>query len=66
MIRKRLAWGLAELAGELSVSLPFLRKEVRVGSLKAKKIGRRVVVLAEDVERYLASRPEWKPTHTTK
>jgi len=52
---RRLAWALAELAPALRVSLGFLRKEIRRGSLKARKLGRRVVVLDEDLKRYLGN-----------
>jgi len=49
----RLAWGLAEVASALGVSLGFLRKEIRRGSLKAVKVGRRVLILDQDLKRYL-------------
>jgi hypothetical protein len=38
----------------LSVSVPFLRLEVKHGRLKAAHLGRRVVLLDSDVRRYLA------------
>lgn len=52
-VTKRLAWGLAELAEALGVSLGFLRKEITRGSLKARKVGRRVLVLDRDLKKYL-------------
>ena len=50
----KLGWTLEELARSLSVSVPFLRLEVKRGRLKAAHLGRRVVLLDRDVERYLA------------
>ena len=50
----RLGWTFQELASSLSVSVPFLRLEVKRGRLKAEQLGRRVVLLDGDVQRYLA------------
>ena len=50
----KLGWTLDELARSLSVSVPFLRLEVKRGRLKAAHLGRRVVVLDTEVRRYLA------------
>jgi hypothetical protein len=50
----KLGWTLGELARSLSVSVPFLRLEVKRGRLKAAHLGRRVVVLDIEVRRYLA------------
>jgi hypothetical protein len=50
----KLGWTLEELAYSLSVSVPFLRLEVKRGRLKAAHLGRRVVLLDRDVQRYLA------------
>jgi len=49
----KLGWTLHELAHSLSVSVPFLRLEVKRGRLKAAHLGRRVVVLDTEVRRYL-------------
>ena len=49
----RLAWGLAELAASAGVSLGLLRKEVKRGALRTKKIGRRVVVMRDDWVSYV-------------
>jgi len=51
--RPKLGWTLQELARSLSVSLPFLRLELKRGRLKAAHLGRRVVVLDTEVRRYL-------------
>jgi len=50
----KLGWTFDELARSLSVSVPFLRLEVRRGRLKAARLGRRVVLLDVEVRRYLA------------
>ncbi|HEY2487291.1 MAG TPA: hypothetical protein VGI36_19275, partial [Candidatus Binataceae bacterium] len=41
----KLGWTFEELARSLSVSVPFLRLEVKRGRLKAAHLGRRVVLL---------------------
>lgn len=51
---QKLGWTVEELAQSLSVSVPFLRLEVKRGRLKATHLGRRVVLLDSDVQRYLA------------
>ena len=50
----KLGWTLDELARSLSVSVPFLRLEVKRGRLRAAHLGRRVVLLDTEVRRYLA------------
>ena len=49
----KLGWTLDELARSLSVSVPFLRLELKRGRLKAAHLGRRVVILDTEVRRYL-------------
>jgi hypothetical protein len=36
-------------------------EEIRAGRLKARKCGRRTVVLAADLREWLASLPAWQP-----
>ncbi len=55
---QKLGWTLDELARSLSVSVPFIRLEVKRGRLKAAHLGRRVVVLDTEVRRYLAQASE--------
>ncbi len=50
----RVAWSLAEIAEQTGLSLGFLRNEVRATRLPVRKFGRRVLVLDEDLRRYLA------------
>jgi hypothetical protein len=48
--------------GELwGVSESFLRGEIRKGNLRAKLVGRRVLVLASDAEEYFKSQGDWQP-----
>jgi excisionase family DNA binding protein len=54
----KLGWALEELARSLSVSVPFLRLEVKRGRLKAAHLGRRVVVLDDELHRYLKDASE--------
>ena len=49
----KLGWTLEELAHSLTVSVPFLRLEIKRGKLRAAHLGRRVVLLDSDVRRYL-------------
>jgi excisionase family DNA binding protein len=51
---QKLGWTLEELALSLSVSVPFLRLEIKRGRLHAARLGRRVVLLDSEVRRYLA------------
>jgi hypothetical protein len=50
----KLGWTFEELASSLSVSVPFLRLEVKRGRLRAAHLGRRVVLLDGHVQRYPA------------
>jgi hypothetical protein len=54
-VAPRLGWTLNDLAHSLSVSVPFLRLEIKRGRLQAAHFGRRVVVLDPEVRRYLAA-----------
>lgn len=49
----RIAYSVANLATALEVSDHFLRRQIATGKLRAAKLGRRVVVLATDVEDFL-------------
>lgn len=54
----KLGWTLEELARSLSVSVPFLRLEIKRGRLRAAHLGRRVVLLDSEVHKYLAEANE--------
>ncbi len=51
---QRIAWSLADISKQTGLSLGFLRNEVRAARLPVRKFGRRVLVLDEDLRRYLA------------
>jgi hypothetical protein len=53
--RTRVAWSLGELSSSYGVSIGLLRKEIRLGRLKSRRLGRRIVVLVSDLEDYLSS-----------
>ncbi|MBA3335406.1 MAG: helix-turn-helix domain-containing protein [Acidobacteria bacterium] len=45
-------------------SIPFVRNEIRDGNLRAKKIGRKVVILDADLQSYLENQPDWASTNS--
>jgi excisionase family DNA binding protein len=51
----RIAVSVAEAACALGVSRSFLRLEIVRGRLQATRLGRRVVVMKDQLERYLNS-----------
>jgi predicted site-specific integrase-resolvase len=50
---KKLAYSLPEVANTTTLSVSLLRKHIRTGALKATKIGRGTVILADDLATYL-------------
>jgi len=52
-ITRRKAWSAGELATAYGFSLAFVRKQIALGALPAKKIGRRVIVLDTDLQAFL-------------
>ncbi|HEY8559485.1 MAG TPA: helix-turn-helix domain-containing protein [Pyrinomonadaceae bacterium] len=50
---QKMAYSVEEISEKTSLSKGYLRNEIRAKRLKAKKFGRRVLVLAEDLEAYL-------------
>ncbi len=51
----RMAWSIAETSKSTGLSRGFLRKEIKKGALRARKLGRRVVILDGDLCRFLGS-----------
>jgi hypothetical protein len=49
----RSAWSISEISLSTGLSGGFLRKQIKLGSLRARKLGRRVVVLDKDLHRFL-------------
>jgi hypothetical protein len=50
----KLSWSLGELAAATGLSVGLLRKEIRRGALRVRRVGRRLVVLHEDWQAYTA------------
>ncbi len=57
------AHSVTAAAQQFDASVPFVRNEIRAGNLRAKKIGRKVVILDADLQMYLENQPDWKPTN---
>lgn len=55
-ITNRSAWSVSEIAQATGVSIGFVRKQIHAGALSARKLGRRVVVLDEDLRAWLNTR----------
>ena len=51
--KEKLAYSVDEAAAQTSLSKSHLRNEIRAGNLKVRKIGRRILVLNEDLQAYL-------------
>jgi excisionase family DNA binding protein len=49
----RRAWSIPEVCETLGVSRNFLLGQIRRGLLRARRLGRRVVVLTKDLDDYL-------------
>lgn len=52
-----LAHTLEDVAQHLTISVRHLRRLIRTGQLKARRIGSRVIVLNDDLQSYLRSLP---------
>jgi hypothetical protein len=57
----KVAYSIDQLSDQTSLSKAFLRNEIRLGRLKAKLVGRRVLVLAADADEYLKTQNDWTP-----
>lgn len=49
----RIAYSVEQIAYETSLSKTFIRSQIRDGKLKARKIGKRLLVLSQDLQNYL-------------
>lgn len=54
----RTAWSLGEISVSTGLSVNFLRYEVQLGNLAARKFGRRILIRDEDLRQYLESGSE--------
>lgn len=53
------AHSVKSAAAQFDASVPFVRNEIRNGKLKAKKIGRKVIIMDSDLQIYLENQPNW-------
>lgn len=58
--QNKLAHSIKNAAAMIDVSVPFLRKEIKQGKLKAKQVSRRVLILDADLEAYLQGKEDFK------
>jgi excisionase family DNA binding protein len=58
----RFGWSLKDINERTGLSLGFLRNEVRAGRLPSRRFGRRVLIIDEDLRKYLG---EGSPGHKT-
>ena len=57
-------YSIEQVTKLLPLSEAFLRKEIRNGRLKATHFGRRVLILAEDLDNYLLAGSNYKDLET--
>jgi excisionase family DNA binding protein len=53
------AYRPAQAAQRLGISRSTLYEELRTGRLHARKIGNATVITADEIDRYLATLPQW-------
>ncbi len=51
--QNKFAYSVDEISRETTLSKAFLRNKIREGELEATRFGRRVLVLAENLEKFL-------------
>ena len=56
-VSQKMAYSVEEFSGLTTLSKAYLRNEIRDGNLKAKKVGRRVLILQNHAEEYLNNFP---------
>lgn len=54
----KLAYSIAELPAIISVGRSHLYEEIRAGRLRTVKVGRRTLVLADDLQAWLRAKPD--------
>lgn len=50
---RRIAYSVREVAEQTGLSQPFIRLEIKRRNLRATRLGRRVIVLAKDMDEWL-------------
>ena len=64
LTKSKMAWSLEEISNFTGLSVAFLRNEIRAKRLPFKKFGRRVLILHEDLQSYLANGSPGSPTQS--
>ena len=49
----RLAWSVFETSSATGLSTGFIRKEIKAGRLRARRAGRRLLIMDADLRQYL-------------
>ena len=62
--KTRMAWSLDEISNFTGLSVAFLRNEIRAKRLPFKEFGRRILILHEDLQSYLANGSPGSPTQS--
>lgn len=63
---ERKAWSIAEVCERLGVSRNFLLGQIRDGLLRARRLGRRIVIVNEDLDHYLDNARQAGPSRDCK
>jgi excisionase family DNA binding protein len=59
---KRLGYSIDEFCADLGIGRTKAYEEIKAGRLKARKLGRRTIVLHKDREAYADALPEMEPS----
>lgn len=57
---EKLAYSVAEVSEKTSLSMAYLRKQITAKKLKAKLVGRRVLILNADLQNWLEGKENWE------
>lgn len=57
----KLAYSIVEATEEARIGRTSIYDAIGRGELVARKVGRRTIILREDLETWLRSRPTWSP-----
>ena len=60
ILDQKMAYGIAEAAALVGVCADTLKREIRSGRLKHKRLGRRIVIYKKWVDEYLESPDAWE------
>jgi hypothetical protein len=58
--KSQLAYSLVQASEATSLSVVYLRKEIRSKSLRAKLVGKRVLILDADLRNWLEEKMDWE------